>query len=225
MRPPSLRSALALAAAAMLCLAPAAAPSPPVKAATNLRLAPAVGEVGGKVTLYAYLTRADNNRGLSGQEITFRASGTGGATAATETSIGVAHVEFTLERNRPGTYRVLAQFQGDQYFSRSAASSTLTLTKGPCAFTLQMNPQSAPLGKPYTLGAILVNKSGQGIRGRRIKIEIDNRYWGTRSTDATGTVAFPYTFQQPGPHTLRFLFDGDGYFNAPSPRSLTIQVK
>jgi hypothetical protein len=223
MRFPFLRHGLVLAALALLSLAPAAVAAP-ARAATNLRLAPAVGTVGARATLYAYLTRDDNKLGLSGQEITFRVAGAT-LTDETETSIGVAHVEFYVENLRPGTYRVLAQFKGDPYFTRSAATSTLTIAKGSCVFPLQMTPRDAPLNQPYTLGAILVNKSGQGIKGRRIKVEIDNRLWRTLITDAAGAVTSPYTFQQPGPHTVRFSFDGDGFFNPPNPLNLRIQVK
>lgn len=217
-----LRHGLAPAALALLTLTPAAAA--PVKAATKLRLAPAYVTLGSKATLYAYLTRADNNLGLSGQEITFKVA-RAILTDGTETSIGVAHVEYYAENLRPGTYRVLAQFKGDPYFTRSAASSTLTVSKGSCVFELQMTPRDAPLNTPYPLGAILVNKSGQGIKGRRIKVEIDNRYWRTLITDAAGTVLSPYTFPQPGPHTVRFSFDGDGFYNEPNPLNLRLQVK
>jgi len=224
MRFPFRRSAPALTALVLLFLAPAAVPAPR-KAATNLRLNPAYSTVGGKTTLYAYLTRKDNDRGLPGQEVVFRVASNPAVTDTTETSIGVASVEFYVGNNRPGTYRVLAQFKGDEYFARSTASGTLTVRQGTCVFALQMNPQSAPLNQPYTLGAMLVNRSGLGIKSRRVKVEINNRPWRTLTTDADGVAKYPYTFPQPGPHTVQFTFDGDGFFHKPDPLRLTIQVK
>ena len=169
------------------------------------------GQYSDQATLQARLTDRDSGEPISGAEIAFDLTGPDGNStyAAVTNESGVATASPTLDR-APGSYRLLARYDGDDTTIGSAAETSFTIEREDTDLRLDINGKNSK----RTLIATLTDRdSGAGVAGRSIGFFADGESLGPATTDARGVAAIE---GRAGSRSFEARFDGDGYYLASS---------
>ena len=109
-----------------------------------------------------------------------------------------------------GTHTLTAAYAGDTYYSKSNASGTLSLSKGPVKITVHNVTGQA--GISITLTATLTDNDKAPLSGESLSFSVAGVSAGSTSTNASGIASLSYTIPAgtaAGTYTILVSFGGD----------------
>ncbi|MEW5760670.1 MAG: Ig-like domain repeat protein, partial [Candidatus Thermoplasmatota archaeon] len=167
------------------------------------------GQYSDKVVLKAELSDFDSGKGIEGRRIVFKI---GEQLIETDTDKnGIATAYLTLEQ-KPGNYKVIARFDGDDYYLQSKDEKNFTILKEDTIleYTGELKAQYSDIA---ILSAKLMDEdSGIGIANRKILFTLGIQF-ATAITNNEGIATFSLKIEQiPKTYLLKTEFFGDNYY-------------
>jgi len=165
------------------------------------------GQFSDEATFEARLSDAATGAGIPDREIVFELTGTdvNERVPAITDENGLATAKLVLD-HAPGTYEVIASYDGDESTLESADQMPFAIEREDTDLTLEISGTHSE----RTLIATLTDRdSGAGVADRTIEFFRDGTSIGTATTDARG-VATKET--RPGRPGFEARFDGDDYY-------------
>jgi hypothetical protein len=200
--------------------------SPPSGAVTALNVSPSSLSVGQSVTLKATVT---GSSGTPSGNVTLSAAGVVLATVALNGS-GVASLTATSNGDLPGTYPIIATYNGNTTYSSSASPTVnVTLSKAPTALTLTASPTSVTPPAAVTLTAT-VKRSASGATGTptgSVTFSTGGVTLATVKLNASGVAKLtaPSSGYPAGSYPIKAVYAGDLSDSDSTSSTVTVTVK
>ena len=192
---------------------------------TSCSASPNPVDLENSITLDAKGLNYTGGSGLGGVTVKFYVDNVlkgSATTSGTLGSRGDASISVNAVDIGSGGHTLKVAFEGDSYYSSCEKTSAFTINpkKATSFSSASVVPSPAEVTDTLTLNAKGLNYTGgNGIGGATVRFYVDNVLKGQGTTSGTlgsrGDCAISLAAQDigPGSHTLKVVFDGDGYYN------------
>ncbi|MDQ3991814.1 MAG: carboxypeptidase-like regulatory domain-containing protein, partial [Actinomycetota bacterium] len=154
-----------------------------------------------------------NGKPVPGAHVGLSLEGTGSSWSARTGADGVASRTVTLDE-LPGTYRLVARFEGDPSYGAASVSRTFVIDRRPTAMALAVSGN----GVKRMLAATLTDPAAGGapVAGRLVEFFAGEQLIGAATTGDDGVARHPADVVPRGRRTYEARFGGDAEYGASS---------